>query len=150
MIRRLAVRARRLNAGVAVLLGLIAFGAAAASAQQSLSTVQRHVIDESGAVVPGATVVLRDGERGLVRTEVTDGQGFYTVRLIPSGTYDLETSLSGFQTVRREAGGTGPTTSSRGTRLFAASRSSATCAAGGQPVGVLRRECRRPVRLQLD
>lgn len=103
VIWRFKARARRLAASVGMLAGLLVFGGGAAGAQQSLSTVQGRVIDESGALVPGATVVLRDGARGLVRTEVTDAQGFYTVRLVPSGAYDLEVSLSGFQTVRREA-----------------------------------------------
>ena len=103
MVSGMQARTVRLRAAGVVLLGLVATGALPADAQQSLSTVQGHVIDESGAVVPGATVVLRDVERGLTRTEVTDGQGFYTVRLVPSGRYDLEVALSGFQTVRREA-----------------------------------------------
>ena len=69
---------------------------------QSLSTVQGFITDESGAAVPGVTVELVDLERGQSRTAATNRQGFFALRALPSGEYDLVASLAGFQTTRQE------------------------------------------------
>ena len=90
--------AKSLIAGV--LLALLV--AVPAAFPQSLGTVQGFVTDESGAALPGASVELMDAERGQARTAVTNGRGFFAVRSVPSGMYDLTVSLDGFQTVRRE------------------------------------------------
>ena len=78
------------------------FFTAPAAALQSLGTVQGFITDESGGALPGVTIELRDTERGQVRTTVTNGRGFFAVRSVPSGGYDLTASLAGFQTTRRE------------------------------------------------
>ena len=72
------------------------------AALQTLGTVQGFITDESGGALPGVTIELRDTERGQVRTTVTNGRGFFAVRSVPSGEYDLTASLAGFQTTRRE------------------------------------------------
>ena len=89
---------RFLTAGVVLALSL----AVPAAALQSLATVQGFVNDESGAALPGVTIELRDTERGQTRTAVTNARGFYAVRSVPSGQYDLTASLPGFRTARRE------------------------------------------------
>ena len=89
---------KSLSAGVLLVL----FLAAPAVALQSLGTVQGFITDESGAALPGVSVELRDIERGQLRNAVTNGQGFFAVRSVPSGQYDLTASLSGFQTARHE------------------------------------------------
>ena len=89
---------KSLSAGVLLVLSL----AAPAVALQSLGTVQGFITDESGAALPGVSVELRDVERGQLRNAVTNGQGFFAVRSVPSGQYDLTASLSGFQTARHE------------------------------------------------
>ena len=91
-------KTRFLTAGVLLALSL----AVPAAAGQSLATVQGFVNDESGAALPGVTIELRDTERGQTRTAVTNARGFYAVRSVPSGQYDLTASLSGFRTARRE------------------------------------------------
>jgi len=86
---------------IAGILLALAF-AVPVAALQSLGTVQGFITDESGAALPGVSVELRDVERGQLRTAVTNGQGFFAVRSVPSGQYDLTASLSGFQTARHE------------------------------------------------
>ena len=83
----------------AVLLALVF---ASTGSGQSLSTVQGFITDESGAAVPGVNVELVDLERGQSRTAVTNRQGFFALRALPSGEYDLVASLAGFQTTRQE------------------------------------------------
>ncbi len=73
-----------------------------ASVGQSLSSVHGFVIDATGAALPGVTVQLADRERGNHRTAATNRRGFFALRAVPSGEYDLTASLAGFRTVRRE------------------------------------------------
>ena len=89
------------HALAAALLSLTLAAAATASAQ-SLATVQGFVSDDTGASLPGATVELVDVERGQTRTAVTNQGGFFALRAVPSGEYDLVVSLAGFRTARRE------------------------------------------------
>src|SRR3989442_2092898 len=73
-----------------------------ASAQTITATLQGVVRDASHAVLPGATVTLRDANTGFVRTTTTDGTGTYVLGYVPAGTYDLTIELSSFKTYKRE------------------------------------------------
>ena len=88
---------KSLPAGILLALALAALGTA-----QTLSTVQGFITDDSGAALPGATVELTDVERGQSRNAVTNERGFFALRAVPSGRYDLVASLAGFRTERRE------------------------------------------------
>jgi hypothetical protein len=79
------------------LLGVALAGSGAAYAQTLESGQLRGIVyDESQAVVPGATVTLRNVETGLTRTGVTGDTGTYNFAQIPTGTYELVVELSGF------------------------------------------------------
>lgn len=75
----------------------------AAAAQGALGAIAGTVLDESGAVLPGATVTLSNpGVIGGNQTTVSDGQGaFQFTRLVP-GTYSVRAELQGFRTVIQE------------------------------------------------
>ena len=88
---------RSLAAGALLLLC-----SAAPAAAQSLSSVQGFVTDDTGAALAGVTVELVDRERGHRRTVVSGDRGFFALRALLSGEYDLTASLPGFRTVRRE------------------------------------------------
>jgi hypothetical protein len=60
------------------------------------------VTDSTGAVVPGATVVLTDASRGVSRTIVSGSDGTFVAPLLPPGMYEIATSLAGFQTTRHK------------------------------------------------
>ena len=94
------IPSRQAPAAALVLL-LIAFAAPRAAAQ-SLSSVHGFVSDETGAALAGVAVELVDRERGQRRSVVTNPRGFFAVRALPSGEYDLIASLSGFRTARHE------------------------------------------------
>ena len=102
--RALDPRRRRRHRPTAALvpLSLVVTLAAAPAAAQSLATVQGFVTDDTGASLPGVTVELVDVERGQRRAAVTNQGGFFALRAVPSGEYDLVASLAGFRTVRRE------------------------------------------------
>ena len=76
--------------------------AAPAAAAQSLSSVHGFVTDDTGAALPGVTVELLDRERGHRRTVTSNDRGYFALRAVLSGEYDLTASLPGFRTVRRE------------------------------------------------
>jgi len=60
------------------------------------------VLDESGGVVPGASVTVRNADTNVTRTASTDGKGRYTVAALPPGTYRISVALAGFGTQNRE------------------------------------------------
>src|SRR5690554_4469252 len=70
------------------------------SAQVGQGSIMGKVLDgESGEPVPFANVtLLDDGEQVLGTT--TDFDGEYTLKPIPSGTYDVQVSYVGYQTKR--------------------------------------------------
>ncbi|MBO0723121.1 MAG: carboxypeptidase regulatory-like domain-containing protein, partial [Blastocatellia bacterium] len=67
---------------------------------QSTGVVRGSVLDELGAVIPGATVLLEaaDGKQHQV---VTDARGEFTIANLPPGTYSLTVGFKGFQTYVR-------------------------------------------------
>jgi outer membrane receptor protein involved in Fe transport len=69
---------------------------------QATGTITGQVTDESGSVLPGATVeVINDGT-GQARTVVTGSDGAYTVPLVQPGKYSVKATLQGFRTTLRE------------------------------------------------
>jgi hypothetical protein len=73
----------------------------AADAQVTSAAVVGTITDTSGAALPGATVTARNVETGFVRTVPTNESGVYRLDFLPTGTYVVEISLSGFKTERR-------------------------------------------------
>jgi outer membrane receptor protein involved in Fe transport len=75
---------------------------AAARAQTVTGTIQGVVRDQSGAVVPGATVTLRNVETGQERTIQTNAEGFYNAPFVPLGRYSVTATAREFSRVTRE------------------------------------------------
>src|SRR5262249_9228802 len=78
----------------AVLLFTVTTDVAYAQTAQFLGSVK----DDSGAVVPGATVIAKSEETGLSRTATTDVNGGYRLPALPPGRYSLTVELQGFST----------------------------------------------------
>ena len=73
-----------------------------AAGQENASIVGR-ITDDSGGVLPGVTVTATSPALQLAEISVvTDAQGEYRLSELPIGTYDVEYSLPGFQSIRRE------------------------------------------------
>lgn len=66
-------------------------------AQVITGTLSGTVQDSSGAVIPGATVVLRDALSGATRTATTSGKGSFTFAAINSGDYNLSITAASFK-----------------------------------------------------
>ncbi|MGC1646062.1 MAG: carboxypeptidase-like regulatory domain-containing protein, partial [Candidatus Sulfotelmatobacter sp.] len=64
-----------------------------------MGTVAGLVTDQSNALVPDASVTIRDTATKAVRTITTNTAGRYVFVDIPPGTYDITVSKAGFATV---------------------------------------------------
>ena len=81
----------------AVLTGFLLLTASSAFAQRTTASIRGTVTDQSGAVVPGATVTVTGADTGLTQTTVTNTDGVYSFPELPVGTYKVEVSLTGFK-----------------------------------------------------
>lgn len=79
----------------ALLLVTMGLFAGMASAQTLTGTVTGTVIDEQGAVLPGATVTLTS--KTGAQTQVTNAQGEYRFVGLNPGTYSIKAELQGFR-----------------------------------------------------
>jgi Carboxypeptidase regulatory-like domain/TonB dependent receptor len=78
-------------------LTLSALLSASASAQVDTGSITGTVKDQSGAVVPGATVTITHEGQGLTLTGVTRDDGTYIFTPIRTGAYLIEVELQGFK-----------------------------------------------------
>src|SRR3990170_2238439 len=65
-------------------------------------TLRGTVTDANGAVVPNASVTVRNTETGLERTVVTSDEGLYNIPFLPIGKYEVEATRTDFNKVTRE------------------------------------------------
>ncbi len=83
-------------------IGLIALGNYVALSQSATASIRGVVRDSTGAVLPGATVIVKHVDSGLTRTVISSENGGYNVELLPVGAYEITTNLPGFkQEMRR-------------------------------------------------
>lgn len=64
---------------------------------QTSAAVQGQVTDQSGAVIPGATITVTNTATSVSQTTKTDSNGTYRVPALPVGTYDVSVEASGLQ-----------------------------------------------------
>src|SRR6266404_4862536 len=72
----------------------------AAHAQSASATLSGTVEDQNGAVVPGATVTAENKATGLKRQATTNGEGYFTIPLLPPSTYSVTAQAGGFSPVQ--------------------------------------------------
>jgi len=79
-------------------VSVLALAVFANAAQTFRGTILGTVTDASGATVPGAKVIVRNSDTGLVRETQTSEDGSYAVPELPIGTYGVTVEKTGFQT----------------------------------------------------
>jgi outer membrane receptor protein involved in Fe transport len=90
------------SALVLTLIGLVLLVAGQDAAwAQGTGVVQGTITDESGAVLPGTTVTLKNSETGVERTVVSDKEGRYRFPALQPGVYTLTSELAGFTVEER-------------------------------------------------
>ena len=75
---------------------LLASTASLAVAQITSATISGSIKDQTGGVLPGVDVVVRNVDTGLTRSAVTDSNGYFTVPGLSPGKYEVRASLQGF------------------------------------------------------
>lgn len=83
---------------VCVLVGLgVCLGSVAGTAaQEARGTIQGRVFDETGGVIPGATIEVANLATGVTTPTTSNDQGNYRVPFLIPGGYQVTVSLEGF------------------------------------------------------
>jgi len=76
-------------------------GLAPLAAQSTTGTIQGTVRDNQDAVVPGATVTVRNVDTNATRTLTSDANGFYRFLNMSGGAYEVTVELAGFSKLVR-------------------------------------------------
>ncbi|HVT15774.1 MAG TPA: carboxypeptidase-like regulatory domain-containing protein [Thermoanaerobaculia bacterium] len=71
-----------------------------AQGQADSGALEGTVGDETGAVLPGVAVSIKNQATGVERNTTTDARGTYHAPLLPVGNYDVTAALQGFATAR--------------------------------------------------
>ncbi len=90
------MRQRVVSLGLCILSLMICSSAFAQNAQ-----VSGTLKDQSGGVLPGATITAKNIATGLTRSTVSEATGEYRVPALPPGTYEVSATLQGFGTEKR-------------------------------------------------
>jgi Carboxypeptidase regulatory-like domain/TonB-dependent Receptor Plug Domain len=94
MVSKLTLRLARRVCHATVVLSLMF--PAVASAQFDTATVLGAVHDSSGAIVPGASVTLKNIATGITASAVSDAEGNYLFLNVRIGSYTVRAELQGF------------------------------------------------------
>jgi hypothetical protein len=82
-----------------ILPGLILLASSVASAQSTNATISGLVADPSGKPIPGANLEILNDATGVQYAGMTNGEGIYTVSILPPGKYRVQVSKGGFKTL---------------------------------------------------
>src|SRR5438093_1557459 len=66
------------------------------NAQTPTANLTGTVSDDTGAALPGSTILVRNEATGFLRTDFTDKEGRYRFSSLPFGTYDVTAQIQGF------------------------------------------------------
>jgi hypothetical protein len=72
-------------------------------AQAPVGGISGIVYDESGAVVPAASISVTNKDTGLLRNVSTGADGAFSASSLPAGVYELKAEIPGFRTLVRDA-----------------------------------------------
>lgn len=97
MLSGLRLRRHAVSAGCFSLV-LLFFLTPSLFAQITSATISGTIKDQTGAVLPGVDVVVKNIDTGFTRSIVTDANGDFTVPGLPPGPYEARAMLSGFGT----------------------------------------------------
>jgi len=70
---------------------------------QASGTLTGIVTDPTGAVVPGANVIMKNDLSGDERHSITNGDGFFSIVGVQTGDYTVSVSAQGFELFKQEA-----------------------------------------------
>ncbi len=86
-----------------VLLAMACVTSQPTYAQAPVGTISGVVADESGAVIPNASIKIRNKATGAERDLVSSADGSFSAPALPAAVYEVRVEVKGFRTVIREA-----------------------------------------------
>jgi hypothetical protein len=84
------------------LILLCLLSASVATAQDTHGAIVGRIADPSGAVIPGASVVVTNTAMGTKVSLTTNADGFYSALLLQPGVYKIEATAQGFKKLLRD------------------------------------------------
>ncbi|MFQ5738000.1 MAG: carboxypeptidase regulatory-like domain-containing protein [Acidobacteriota bacterium] len=87
------------HGGLGLLIAFLALSVAFAQTQITTGTIQARITDESGGVIPGASVTVRNLDTNLERNLVSADDGRFIVPQLPPGRYSVTVTQPGFATL---------------------------------------------------
>ena len=87
----------RIPVRIVLAMAFVALVALPAFAQFERGQIAGIVKDQTGGVIPGATVTVTNVQTRLVRTITTDPTGYYIFTALSPGSYDVDVELEGFK-----------------------------------------------------
>ena len=100
--RRTSAAFSRIGRAALLLVAMSVFIAGPAAAQLTTGTIQGEVTDQTGAILPGVDVTVRNIDTGATRSIVTSEVGRYEAPNLAIGNYEVSATLSGFTPVIRK------------------------------------------------
>jgi hypothetical protein len=82
--------------GFSAVVGSLILVFAGTLCAQELATLKTTVSDQSGAVIPGATVSVTNRQTGAKRTDITESHGLSVIPGLSPGNYELTAEAKGF------------------------------------------------------
>ncbi len=76
-------------------------GIAGTQSQATTGTIEGTATDQTGAVLPGVEVTVRNVETGVTRGAQSNDRGIVRVPLLPVGRYDVTAAFTGFREFQR-------------------------------------------------
>src|SRR2546428_12053499 len=99
---RLSMKKLKLQLSL-VLLGFSLLFTCLMFGQTPVGTISGTVFDESGAVIPDASLTITNTATGLTRQLKSDAAGVYSVAALPAGSYEVQAKAAGFRLLLRQA-----------------------------------------------
>src|SRR5580704_14685502 len=78
------------------------FSGISLKAQNASGTLTGTVADPSGAVIPGATVIMKSDQSGDERRTVSNNDGFFSINAVQPGDYTVAIRAQGFEAYERK------------------------------------------------
>jgi hypothetical protein len=90
---------------ITAVMSLVLCFSAIAFGQGTAGSIEGTVKDQSGAIVPGATVKIENtgSTTGFNRTITADDNGYFIVARVPPGTYKVTVTVANFETFSQNA-----------------------------------------------
>ena len=92
----------RLGKYLGILVFALSLLVAARSYAGVTASISGTVKDSSGGVVVGAKVTATNTDTGIVTTQSTNGDGYYSFQSLPLGHYDIGVEQTGFKSFRQK------------------------------------------------